>query len=129
MIDVDKLEFYNKNEIREIIRNKEPYVFVDDGMTEVIIKKQDIADYIVYINRESGSTDLEVIDPQRDYEITISTCGEFLNRCVPEAREEIIERLIKLQNNEEEYRKVKTADESMWEDIENELEDEEEMED
>ena len=84
---------------------------------------------IVYINRESGSTDLEVIDPQRDYEITISTCGEFLNRCVPEAREEIIERLIKLQNNEEEYRKVKTADESMWEDIENELEDEEEMED
>ena len=83
MIDVDKLEFYNKNEIREIIRNKEPYVFVDDGMTEVIIKKQDIADYIVYINRESGSTDLEVIDPQRDHEITISTCGEFLNRCVP----------------------------------------------
>ncbi len=129
MIDVDKLEFYNKNEIREIIRNKEPYVFVDDGMTEVIIKKQDIADYIVYINRESGSTDLEVIDPQRDHEITISTCGEFLNRCVPEAREEMIERLIKLQNNEEEYRKVKTADESMWEDIENELEDEEEMED
>lgn len=128
MIDIDKLEFYNETEIRESIKKREPYVFVDDGMTEVIIKKDDIADYIVYINRECGPTNLEIIDPQRDYEIIISTFGEYLNRCNPEARNEIIERLIKIQTNEEDYKIVKTADEDMWREIQDEIEEQEEEE-
>lgn len=127
MLDVDKLEFYTEEEIREMIKNKEPYVYVDDGMTQVVIRKQDIPDYIVYINREFGSTDLEIMDPQEGNLVIITTYGEFLDKCEPEAREEIIERLIQLQTGEEEYSQVKVADEDLWREILYEREDEEEM--
>lgn len=126
MVDVDKLDFYAEEEIREMIKNKEPYVYVDDGMTQVVIRKQDIPDYIVYINREFGSTDLEIMDPQEGNLVIITTYGEFLDKCEPEAREEIIERLIQLQTGEEEYSQVKVADEDLWREMLYERENEEE---
>ena len=104
-----------------MIKDKEPYVYVDDGITEVIIKKQDIPDYIVFINRKCGSTDLKIIDPQKDFETIITTYGEFLNKCNPEIRNEIIERLQKIQTNEEKYKTVKTVDEYMFEKVENQI--------
>ncbi|MBS1339628.1 MAG: hypothetical protein HP028_00330 [Clostridia bacterium] len=128
MINVDKIIFYNEKEIKELIENKEPYVYVDDGMTEVIIKKKDIPDYIVFINRECENTNLKIIDPQRDFETIITTYGEFLNKCNKEVREEIIDRLVKLQTNEEKYKIVKTADEEMWEIASREIDIEEDEE-
>ena len=46
----------------------------------------------------------------------------------PIIREEIIDRLVSLQTGEEELKEVKTIDEYMWENLKNELEDEEELE-
>lgn len=126
MVDVDKLEFYTEEEIREMIKNKEPYVYVDDGMTQVVIRKQDIPDYIVYINREFGSTDLEIMNPEEGNLVVITTYGEFLDKCEPATREEIIERLVKLQTGEEDYSQVRVADEDLWREILYEREDEEE---
>lgn len=127
MIDVDKIKFYDENEVRQIIANKEKYVYVDDGMTEVIIKKENIPDYIVYINRECGITDLKMFDS--DGQQILNTLGEFLDKCNPIIREEIIDRLVNLQTGEEEPKEVKTIDEYMWEKLTNELEeDEEELE-
>lgn len=40
MIDERKLKFYTEEEIRKMIKDKEPYVYVDDGITEVIIKNK-----------------------------------------------------------------------------------------
>lgn len=127
MVDVDKLEFYTEEEIREMIKNKEPYVYADDGMTQVVIRKQDIPDYIVYINREFGSTDLEIMNPEEGNLVVITTYGEFLDKCEPETREEIIERLVKLQTGEEDYSQVRVADEDLWREILYEREDEEEI--
>ena len=124
MIDVDKIKFYDENEVRQIIANKEKYVYVDDGMTEVIIKKEDIPDYIVYINRECGITDLKMFDS--DGQQILNTLGEFLDKCNPIIREEIIDRLVNLQTGEEEPKEVKTIDEYMWEKLTNELEEDEE---
>ncbi len=127
MIDVNKISFYDENEVRKIIESKEKYVYVDDGMTEVIIKKEDIPDYIVYINRECGLTDLKMFDS--DGQQILNTLGEFLDKCNPIIREEIIDRLVNLQTGEEEPKEVKTIDEYMWEKLTNELEeDEEELE-
>ena len=127
MIDVNKISFYDENEVRKIIESKEKYVYVDDGMTEVIIKKEDISDYIVYINRECGLTDLKMFDS--DGQQILNTLGEFLDKCNPIIREEIIDRLVNLQTGEEEPKEVKTIDEYMWEKLTNELEeDEEELE-
>lgn len=124
MIDVDKISFYDENEVRQIIENKEKYVYVDDGMTEVIIKKEDIPDYIVYINRECGITDLKMFDS--DGQQILNTLGEFLDKCNPIIREEIIDRLVNLQTGEEEPKEVKTIDEYMWEKLTNEIEEDEE---
>lgn len=127
MIDVNKISFYDENEVRKIIESKEKYVYVDDGMTEVIIKKEDIPDYIVYINRECGLTDLKMFDS--DGQQILNTLGEFLDKCNLIIREEIIDRLVNLQTGEEEPKEVKTIDEYMWEKLTNELEeDEEELE-
>lgn len=124
MIDVNKISFYDENEVRKIIESKEKYVYVDDGMTEVIIKKEDIPDYIVYINRECGLTDLKMFDS--DGQQILNTLGEFLDKCNPIIREEIIDRLVNLQTGEEEPKEVKTIDEYMWEKLTNEIEEDEE---
>lgn len=124
MIDVNKISFYDENEVRKIIESKENYVYVDDGMTEVIIKKEDIPDYIIYINRECGLTDLKVFDS--DGQQILNTLGEFLDKCNPIIREEIIDRLVNLQTGEEEPKEVKTIDEYMWEKLTNEIEEDEE---
>lgn len=124
MIDVNKISFYDENEVRKIIESKEKYVYVDDGMTEVIIKKENIPDYIVYINRECGLTDLKMFDS--DGQQILNTLGEFLDKCNPIIREEIIDRLVNLQTGEEEPKEVKTIDEYMWEKLTNEIEEDEE---
>ena len=124
MIDVNKISFYDENEVRKIIESKEKYVYVDDRMTEVIIKKEDIPDYIVYINRECGLTDLKMFDS--DGQQILNTLGEFLDKCNPIIREEIIDRLVNLQTGEEEPKEVKTIDEYMWEKLTNEIEEDEE---
>ena len=124
MIDVNKISFYDENEVRKIIESKEKYVYVDDGMTEVIIKKEDIPDYIVYINRECGITDLKMFDS--DGQQILNTLGEFLDKCNPIIREEIIDRLVNIQTGEEELKEVKTIDEYMWEKLTNEIEEDEE---
>lgn len=126
MIDSDRLEFYTEEEIREMIAKKERYVYVDNGLENFVIRRQDIPDFIVYINREIDSIDLEIFDPEEANLVIIRTCGEFLDRCEPEVREEIIERLVKLQTGEEEYSQVKVADEDLWREILYEREDEEE---
>ena len=124
MIDVNKISFYDENEVRKIIESKEKYVYVDDGMTEVIIKKEDIPDYIVYINRECGLTDLKMFDS--DGQQILNTLGGFLDKCNPIIREEIIDRLVNLQTGEEKLKEVKTIDEYMWEKLTNEIEEDEE---
>ena len=126
MIDVDDLEFYTEEEIREMIKKKERYVYVDNGLRNLVIRKQDIPDFIVYINREIGWTDLEIFDPDKGNLVVINTYGEFLDKCELDIREEIIDRLIKLQTCEEEYSHIKVADEFLWRDILDEREDEEE---
>lgn len=123
-----KLEFYNKSEIKKFIESKTKYVYVDDGYDEVIIAKKDIPDFIVYVNRELGNIDLKIYDPEKDPSLIITTFGEFLDKCNPEVRQEIIDRLVKLQTGEEEYKRVKVIDEYVWEEVWDELEDEEELE-
>ena len=89
-----------------------------------IFLKEDIPDYIVYINRECGITDLKMFDS--DGQQILNTLGEFLDKCNPIIREEIIDRLVNLQTGEEEPKEVKTIDEYMWEKLTNEIEEDEE---
>lgn len=122
------IEIYDKKETEKFIRKKEKYVYVDDGITEVIIPRKDIPDFIVYVNRRISIVDLKIYDPEHDPSLVITTIGEYLDMCNSDIRKEIIDRLVKLQTGNEKYKKVKVFDEAVWEQVRNELEDEEELE-
>lgn len=88
--------FYTQKEVENIIKSKERLMFVDDGIEKFLIKYQDIPDFIVDYNNRYGSTDLKLYELE-DLTLAITTFGFFLNYCKPNIREDIIERLINLQ--------------------------------
>lgn len=91
-------------------------------MTEVILRFEDIPDFIVDYNRNFGMTDLKFYKLGKDvYEPDITTTGIFLNRIKPDLRERMIDRLVRLQRFEEKTKKIKLVDEDMHEEIEEKM--------
>lgn len=116
-------KFYKVDEIVKILKNKERLVYVDDGFDEVIIKYDDIPDFIVDINRRIGKCDLKFFDYNNpSIEPIISCYGEFLNKCDLKAREDIIDRLVGLQTNELSIKDYKVIDEYTIETAKNQIE-------
>lgn len=104
------IKFYAKEEIEKLINEREieRLVFVDDGVDEVIARFKDLPDIIVDLNRKFGSRDLKIynfIEPE-DKPI-ITTFGMYLNKISSQDRQEIIERLNKLQQFEEDIKDYK----------------------
>lgn len=113
MIETNKLKCYKKKEVKELIKNNTEFIYVDDGMTEILIRFEDVEDFIVMVNREHmkyGFTNLKFLE-MYNLEPIITTRGEFLDRCDLKIRERIIDRLVKLQLGDIKYKKVKVIDE------------------
>lgn len=116
-------EYYNIKEIKEMLKRKEHLVYVDDGIDEVIIKYEDIPDFIVDVNRRIGNCDLKFYDFNNiSMEPIVSCYGEFLNKCDLKVREDIIDRLVGLQTNELSIKNYKIIDENTMETAKNQLE-------
>ena len=111
MKNKDKLHICTQDEIAEIYYSDERKVFVDTGIDEFIGLYKDIPDIIIDFNRKLGSIDLKVFDFETAEEL-LSTFGHFLNKANPDVREDIIERLVKLQQNKVEVNDYKIIDES-----------------
>ena len=111
-----ELPYYTPREVMKLVRNNEEFVYVQDDIGRAIIRKKDIPDFIVYVNREFGETDFsfaEVSIIETNSKIfypIITTDGEFLDEVKPEIREQIIERLTKLQKGEIKPKKFKLID-------------------
>ncbi len=104
------IKFYAKEEIEKLINEREieRLVFVDDGIDEVIARFKDLPDIIVDLNRKFGSRDLKIynfIEPED--EPIITTLGMYLNKISSQDRQEIIERLNKLQQFDEDIKDYK----------------------
>lgn len=104
------IKFYAKEEIEKLINEREieRLVFVDDGIDEVIARFKDLPDIIVDLNRKFGSRDLKIynfIEPED--EPIITTFGMYLNKISSQDRQEIIERLNKLQQYEDDIKDYK----------------------
>lgn len=93
------IEIYNKKETEKFIKSKEKYVYVDDGITEVIIPRKDIPDFIVIT-----SQDVQNIVKLRELPI---------RKLIPKpfAMNELIDEIIKIQ--EEERVKIIIADDDV----------------
>lgn len=110
----NKLNICTNEEMQEWIANmkNERLVFVDNGIDEFIARFIDLPDIIVDLNRRFGSQDLKVfnfIEPEEKPIIT--TNGMYLNKISSEDRQAIIERLVKLQEYQEEIKDYKVIDE------------------
>ena len=91
------LNQYNKDEIKEILTSNERLVYVDTGNEEIVSKYNDLPDIIVDINDKIGSTNLTVMEFDNPSKILLTTFGPFLNKCDPDVRKDIIDRLNNLQ--------------------------------
>lgn len=110
--DSNELQFYNETEIRNIITNKDELYVVDDEIAEVIIKFEDIAYFIVDTNRKKGVVNLNFYKIGGDpYQPDIATKGEFIKKINPKIRENISDRLIKLQTGKIQLKEYKLIDE------------------
>ena len=122
----NQIKMYNEEEVKEILQSDERLVYVDNGSEEVVIKYEDLADIIVDINDKFGSTDLKVYDykePDMDNPL-LTTFGPYLNKCDPNVRKDIIDRLIDLQTGNEDIKDYKVIDEDMLDDVLRESDDE-----
>ena len=106
------LKFYNKDEIKQLLNSNERLVFIDNGSEEIVAKYDDLPDVIVDVNEKLGHTE----------NLRVSTIGYFLDKCDPEVRADIIDRLVALQQGEVEVKDYKVIDEDMLDEIENEFE-------
>ena len=108
MKDDIELNFYTIDEIGKLIKERdiERLVFVDTGVEEVLARYRDLPDIIVDFYDKYQFPDLTVYDFKTDEKL-LTTFGPFLNKCKPEVREEIIERLVGLQREEIEVKDYK----------------------
>ncbi|MBO6195369.1 MAG: hypothetical protein J6O56_03360 [Bacilli bacterium] len=80
------------------------------------MKYEDIPDFIVDVNEKFGSKDLKIIEyGAGSLEPIITTYGMFLNKCDPEVRSDIIDRLVQLQTEEIEIKDYKVMNEDDYE--------------
>ena len=120
--------FFSEDEIRKLIESKAELYYADDGVDEVIIKLEDIPDFIVEYNRKFDVRDLKFMRLNKGvFEYDITTNGEYLNKIKPELREKIIDRLVALQTNEVEPKEFKLIDENIYEYVQSKIEQEKEQ--
>jgi len=121
------LKQYNEEEIKQLLNSNERLVYIDDGMEEFVARYEDLPDIIVDINEKMGHTEnLKVYDfenPNMDNPL-LTTIGYFLDRCDPNVRKDIIDRLMGLQLGEIEIKDYKVIDEDMLDDVRSSIEEE-----
>ena len=113
------LKQYNEEEIKQLLNSEVKLVYIDNGSEEIVARYEDLPDVIVDINDKLGSTDLKVYsfdNPLIDNPI-LTTFGPFLNKCDPNVRQDIIDRLAGLQMGDLEVKEYKVIDEDMLDDV------------
>ena len=122
------LNLYNEDEIKQLLNDKVKMVYIDNGSEEFVARYDDLPDIIVDVNEKLGHTEnLKVYDFDNLIldEPILTTIGYFLDKCDPNVRSDIIDRLIGLQQGEIEIKDYKVIDEDMLDDVRIAMEQEE----
>jgi len=122
------LNLYNEDEIKQLLNDKVKLVYIDNGSEEFVARYEDLPDIIVDVNEKLGHTEnLKVYDFDNLIlnEPILTTIGYFLDKCDPNVRADIIDRLIGLQQGEKEIKDYKVIDEDMLDDVRIAMEQEE----
>ena len=123
------LKQYNEEEIKQLLNSNERLVYIDNGIEEFVARYEDLPDIIVDVNEKLGhNQNLKVYNYGDEmYGLTpmLTTIGYFLDRCDPDVRKDIIDRLMGLQLGEIEVKDYKVIDEDMLDDVKITMEQEE----
>lgn len=94
-----EFQFYTKNEVKNILLSDEKLVYVDNGIDEVVVKYNDLPDFIVdmAMNMEHDCEMKVYKYPAESMTPILTTRGWFLDRCDPNVRADIIDRLVAVQ--------------------------------
>lgn len=106
----EDINLYTQEEIKELLEKKERLVFVKTRDEEVIARYEDIPDIIIDFFNKFVHTNMEIFEFESAERI-VTTFGPFLDKCKPEVREDIIERLVELQQHESEVKDYKVISE------------------
>lgn len=120
------LNQYNEEEIRQLVSDNEKLVYIDNGSEEFVARYKDLPDVIVDVNEKLGHTEnLKVYDDIFSDTPILTTIGYFLDKCDPNVRKDIIDRLSGLQQGEIEISDYKVIDKDMLTDVKIAMEQEE----
>lgn len=99
----DMFEFCTRGEIKNLLLSGEKLVYADNGIDEVVVKYKDLPDFIVDMSRSmNNNCNLKIYKyPAESMTPILTTIGEFLDRCDPDVRKDIIDRLIAVQTEED----------------------------
>ncbi len=99
----NKFEFYTKDEIKKILLRADRLLYVDNGIDEIVIKYWNLPDFIVDMSHiMKQDCNLKVYKyPAISMTPIVTTNGEFLDKCDPRVREDIIAILNALQMTKE----------------------------
>lgn len=119
----NEFTFFTRGEIKNLLLSGEKLVYADNGIDEFVVKYSDLPDFIVDMSRSMGyNCNLKVYNSPTELVTPIlTTIGEFLDKCDPNVRKDIIDRLIAVQTTEEtkSYKIINKYDlETVQEDIE-----------
>jgi len=116
--------FYKESEIKKVIKSADNLYYADDGIAEVIVREQDIADFIMKANEITGQTsNLKFYKMHNtDYVPVLTTMGCYLDKAEPNLRAKIIDRLVLLQTTDEKIKDFKVIDEDIFEKVESSIE-------
>lgn len=118
------INFYDEKEVKKIIKSKDKLYYADDGIDEVIVREQDIPDFIIKANEITGEcSNLKFYAMNsEEYKPVLTTIGSFLDRADPVLRAKIIDRLVLLQTTEESPKDFKVIDENVFEKVSSSIE-------
>ena len=122
------LKQYNEEEIKQLLNSKERLVYIDNGSEEFVARYEDLPDIIVDVNEKLGHTEnLKVYnyDDMLGLNPILTTIGYFLDKCDPNVRKDIIDRLVGLQQGEIKIKDYKVIDEDMLDGVKIAMEQEE----
>lgn len=99
----DTFEFCTKGEIKNLLLSGEKLVYADNGIDEFVVKYKDLPDFIVDMSRSMcNRCELKIYKyPAESMTPILTTMGEFLDRCDPDVRADIIDRLVAVQTTED----------------------------
>lgn len=122
------LNQYNEEEIKELLNSNERLVYIDDGIEEIVARYEDLPDIIVDVNEKMGHTENLRVYDYKNFDIDnplLTTVGYFLDKCNPDVRKDIIDRLMGLQYGDIEVKDYKVIDEDMLDDVRRSMEQDE----